>query len=89
MARRRNDEAPADDAQPTQSTEDGDSQATVAAAEVAALIAPEQERGYFGTVPDPHPNSAYSLASGPDAPPLTPDNRTRNEQFSVPSDKEG
>jgi hypothetical protein len=39
-------------------------------AEVQKKTDEAQEKGYIGTVPDEHPNSAYSLASGPDAPPV-------------------
>lgn len=46
------------------------------------------ERGYFGSVPDPRPNSAYSLESGPDGVPLSEVNvelaeARRNEQAAV------
>lgn len=27
-----------------------------------------REKGYEGSTPDPHPNEAYSLQSGPDSP---------------------
>lgn len=40
------------------------------------LYADALEKGYLGTVPDENPNSAYSLESGPDSPPLVPDNET-------------
>lgn len=37
-------------------------------------------RGYVGETPDPHPNSAHSIASGPDAPPAVPNATTRVAQ---------
>lgn len=37
-------------------------------AEIQARADEAAAKGYFGTVPDKHPNSAYSLASGPDSP---------------------
>lgn len=36
--------------------------------EVQAKFDEANEKGYFGTVPDGPPNSAYSLQSGPDSP---------------------
>ena len=38
------------------------------AAEVQAKTDEAEEKGYIGTTPDPFPNSAYSLKSGPDSP---------------------
>lgn len=38
------------------------------AAEVQAKVDETEEKGYFGTTPDPFPNEAYSLKSGPDSP---------------------
>lgn len=38
------------------------------AAEVQAKVNEAEEKGYVGTSPDPFPNSAYSLQSGPDSP---------------------
>lgn len=38
------------------------------AAEVQSRTDEAHEKGYFGTTPDPFPNSAYSLASGPESP---------------------
>lgn len=38
------------------------------AASLQALADKHQSQGYWGTTPDPHPNEAYSLASGPDGP---------------------
>jgi hypothetical protein len=55
-------------------------QAAADTAELEAKVAEIEDKGYIGSVPDPLPNSAHSLASGPDAPPLVPDNRTRFEQ---------
>jgi hypothetical protein len=40
------------------------------AAEVQKKVDDAEAKGYIGTVPDENPNSAYSLASGPDAPPV-------------------
>jgi hypothetical protein len=57
-------------------------------AEVAKRMDAELEQGYVGTTFDTNPNSAYSLASGPDGPPLIPDNNSRVEQHSVPAQKE-
>lgn len=57
-------------------------------AEVAKRMDAELAQGYVGTTFDEHPNSAYSLASGPDAPPLVPDNTSRVEQHSVSTTKE-
>jgi hypothetical protein len=45
--------------------------------ELQALADVVSERGYVGSTPDRHPNSAYSLVSGPDAPVQVPDSRTR------------
>jgi len=57
------------------------------ASEVQEKVDEETEKGYRGTKVDPLPNSAHSLASGPDSPTLT-DDRTRAEQVhSTP--KEG
>lgn len=38
------------------------------AAEVQAKADEAAEKGYIGSVPDPNPNKAYSLQSGPDSP---------------------
>ncbi len=57
-------------------------------AEVAKRMEKELEQGYVGTTFDEYPNSAYSLASGPDAPPLVPDNKSRVEQHSASTKKE-
>lgn len=38
------------------------------AAELQAVTDEATAKGYYGSVPDPNPNSAYSLASGPDSP---------------------
>lgn len=56
------------------------SEADKANEEVAAKRAAEEEKGYVGSTSDPHPNDAHSLASGPDSPPLAPDDRTRFDQ---------
>jgi hypothetical protein len=56
-----------------------------ARAEVEERVNADLERGYRGSTNDPNPNSAHSLASGPDSPPLVPDNRTRFEQPSTPA----
>lgn len=47
---------------PPKSTDDG------GAAALQALADEATSKGYFGTVPDPHPNEAYSLKSGPESP---------------------
>lgn len=44
------------------------------------------EKGYFGEVPAQVPDSAHTLATGPDGPPLAPDDRTRFEQPMLASD---
>lgn len=36
--------------------------------EVQAKADEAEEKGYIGTTPDPFPNEAYSLKSGPDSP---------------------
>lgn len=41
-------------------------------ADLQALSDDALNKGYFGSVPDKEPNEAYSLASGPDGPPVTP-----------------
>jgi hypothetical protein len=51
--------------------------AEAAKGDVAEKVADEQAKGYVGDVPDPLPNSAYSLESGPDSPPHVPDDKTR------------
>lgn len=43
------------------------------------------ERGYIGTVPDGGVAVAHSLRTGPDAPPLQPDDRTRAAQPVLPA----
>lgn len=55
-------------------------------AEVQAKVDEAEDKGYFGSVPDPHPNSAYSLQSGPDSPPLAEDDRTRSGQPAAPKE---
>lgn len=55
--------------------------------EVQAKVDDALAKGYIGSVPDPEPNSAHSLASGPDSPLLAPDDRTRTPQHAAP--KEG
>lgn len=47
---------------PTRKTDDA------SADEVQAKTDDAQEKGYVGTVPDPNPNEAYSLKTGPDSP---------------------
>lgn len=39
-------------------------------AEAQELADQAEEKGYLGTKVDPLPNSAHSLESGPDAPPI-------------------
>ena len=53
-------------------------------AEVQAKVDDELSRGYRGHTADPHPNEAYSLTSGPDAPPLVEDANTRFAQPGLP-----
>lgn len=62
--------------------------ATEGNAEVQAKVDKAEEKGYFGEVPDTVPNGAYALTSGPDGPPLFPDDRTRFEQPAFPAKKE-
>ena len=38
------------------------------AAALQALADADAKKGYFGITNDPHPNEAYSLATGPDSP---------------------
>jgi hypothetical protein len=45
---------------------------------------PSPECGYIGFRPDPIPASAYALTTGPDAPDIQPDDRTRAVQHSQP-----
>jgi hypothetical protein len=63
-----------------QSTESTDQPKDEASREVQKAFDEAEEKGYFGTVPDPHPNSAYSLESGPAGVPLVEDNQTRVAQ---------
>lgn len=46
------------------------------AAQVQAKFDEAEAKGYIGETPDPHPNEAYSLQSGPDSPGGLPDNTT-------------
>lgn len=55
-------------------------------AEVQRKMDEYEAQGYIGSVPDPIPNEAYSIKSGPDAPALVPDNQTRVEQYSAPKE---
>ncbi len=48
--------------------------------EVADIENEALAKGYRGVVPDPNPNSAYSIQSGPDSPPLVEDNESRFAQ---------
>jgi hypothetical protein len=52
-------------------------------AEVQATADDATAKGYIGEVNDPHPNDAYSIKTGPDSPPLVPDNTTRAAQPTV------
>ena len=52
-------------------------------AEVQKKVDKGEEQGFLGRKVDPRPNSDYSLESGPDAPPLVPDGRSRVEQIHV------
>lgn len=63
------------------STSTDEKAAAKANAEVKKKVDEAQDKGYFGTVPDDeHDNDAYTLRTGPDAPPLVPDNKTRVAQ---------
>lgn len=57
-------------------------------AEVQAKMDEALAKGYIGVVPDPIPNSAYSLQSGPDSPPVIDDNQTRFAQTHAVTSKE-
>lgn len=74
---------PKDD-QSTAKQVDADKAADQGNAEVQSKVDEAEEKGYYGWVPDETPNEAYTLKSGPDAPPLVADNRTRNNQSSLP-----
>jgi hypothetical protein len=52
-------------------------------ADLQKRVDKEQEQGYVGNVPDGPPNSAYSLESGPDSPPVVEDDRTAVVQQHV------
>lgn len=52
-------------------------------AEVQSKMDDALAKGYIGTVPDPHPNAAYSIQTGPDSPPVIEDNQSRFGQSSV------
>lgn len=41
-------------------------------AEVEAKVKKAEAQGFYGETHDPYPNEAYSLESGPDAPPVNP-----------------
>lgn len=56
----------ADDTKTSTSSKSSDS----GQAEVQDSFTQAQEQGYFGRKVDPEPNSAHSLESGPDAPPV-------------------
>jgi hypothetical protein len=49
-------------------------------AEVQKQADEDNAKGYRGQTFDPHPNSAYSIATGPDSPPLVENNQTRFQQ---------
>lgn len=49
---------------------------------------PSPACGYIGHRPDPIPASAYALTTGPNAPDIQPDDRTRAVQHSHPSPAE-
>lgn len=59
----------------------GATEATSAAAEARDEVQAKADealaKGYIGEVPDPHPNAAYSIQTGPDSPPVIEDNATR------------
>lgn len=63
-----------DDEQKTRSADASDD---LGQAEVQQRIQQEQAQGYVGAKVDPLPNSAHSLESGPDAPPIVPDATSR------------
>jgi len=49
------------------------------AAELQEFVDDAEAKGYIGFVPDPNPNKAYSLQSGPDSPAAVTDNASRVE----------
>lgn len=53
-----------------------------AVAEVQAKSDEQTQKGFIGHVPDENPNAAYSLLTGPDAPPLVPDSTTSVHQHA-------
>lgn len=69
---------PAHKAESTSTDEPGE-----AAAEVEARIEGDLEKGYHGSTPDDDPYGSgldNTLLTGPDGPPLVPDNTTRAVQ---------
>lgn len=64
MAARKPKVEPVDEPQVQEKAVSGDA----GAAALQALADQSLEQGYFGITQDPNPNSAYSLASGPDSP---------------------
>ena len=46
------------------------------AAELQELADEAEAKGYIGTVPDPNPNEAYTLLTGPDSPTAVTDSTT-------------
>lgn len=57
---------------PAPKVEDASAAARNAKAEVEASVRRDEEKGYHGQTFDPNPNEAYSLLTGPDAPPVNP-----------------
>jgi hypothetical protein len=56
------------------------------AAQVQAEVDKETEQGYVGQKVDPVPNEEYTLVTGPDSPPIHPDDTTRAAQHSFPKE---
>lgn len=54
----------------TPDTPDRSEHSDPAVAEIETKVAADNARGYVGETFDPNPNDAYSILTGPDAPPL-------------------
>lgn len=57
-----------------------------AAEEVQSKVDEAEDKGYIGWSPDPEAGKKHSLLTGPDSPPLVPDDRTGNVHHSLPKD---
>lgn len=54
-------------------------------AEVQEKVDEAEDKGYIGWSPSGGGAQGHSLLTGPDAPPLVPDNRSRVEQHTLPA----